>query len=53
MVLWYLKLKASRKQHIILEEYVKNIPHIIKENPKDHNMYPVGLGNTGILTDDA
>ena len=26
---------------------------LIKENPKDHNMWPVGLGNTRILTNCA
>lgn len=30
-----------------------NIPQITKGKPKDHNMPPVGLGNTMISTDHA
>ena len=33
--------------------HLLNVPYISKENMKDHNIKPVGVGNTRILTDCA
>jgi hypothetical protein len=47
-----LGFKTSGKLPIISKEST-DIPPINKENPKDHSMSPVGLGNSRILTKNA
>ena len=46
---WSLRL-TLRKSPTVLNESM-HIPQINKEKPKDHNMQPIGLGSSGILTD--